>query len=139
MFLYSDLALIEKFLEEIVDNLSVDTSHCNYDAQPNKTTNDFGSIEKSEFFKQKAYHLINQSLICGYKNAESNVEDLNLPFYEKYFAIPSFVDNEEQEKTNREMQKKSVILYGLYVLKQKSSDSKNQSFVEYMRKVLSED
>lgn len=137
--MFSNLDLINKFYSDIYDILSVDSSNLKESVQPNKTSNDYGSFSETEFFRHKAYQIVNQSLICGFKNAESNVDDLNLPLYEKYFAVPTIVDDDEQDKYNEEMTKKSIILYGLYALKQKSSGTKNESFAEYIKKFLSEE
>ena len=60
----------------------------------NSTKNEY-PCDEQEFFRDKAVSLVNQSLICGYKNAESNVEDLNFPLYEKYFAVPTDLDESD--------------------------------------------
>jgi len=76
------------FYDEIVTKMSVDKEQLEKVAfvQSNATSNEYPTTEK-EFFEDKAMSIVNQSLICGFKNAESNVEDLNTPLYEKYFAV----------------------------------------------------
>jgi hypothetical protein len=86
------------FYDEMADKMSVDTDQLSYSDKKlileNSTKNEY-PCDEQEFFRDKAVSLVNQSLICGYKNAESNVEDLNFPLYEKYFAVPTDLDESD--------------------------------------------
>jgi len=43
--------------------------------------------EVNLFHSQKALAQANASFVCGFKNAESNIEDLSSPDYEKHFSV----------------------------------------------------
>jgi hypothetical protein len=67
------------------------------------------------FQAQKALAAANAGFICGFKTAESNIEDLQHPAHEKYFAVST------EKSTLGEYEKvqgsKVQILYGLYLLR----------------------
>jgi hypothetical protein len=69
--------------------------------------------------------------VCGFKNAESNIEDLGSPDYEKHFSV--LADQEQYESYHKIQVQKMKILYGLYIYKQKSSSGNCKSFQDYAK------
>ena len=59
--------------------------------QNNSETEDLDS-----FYAQKALAEVNARLICGFKTAESNIEDLSAPIHERHFTL--LTEQESQEK-----------------------------------------
>ena len=69
--------------------------------------------------------------MSGFKNPESNVEDLGHPDYEKHFTV--LADQAEQEEYHAIHVEKMKILYGLYVFKQRSSSGDLKTFSDYAK------
>jgi hypothetical protein len=97
--------------------------------QRNSEVEDLGT-----FRAQKALAEANAGFICGFKTAESNVEDLVEPAHERYFAVST--DQRAGADYHRVQGRKLQILYGLYLLRQKTSASTKQTFAEYVQKFL---
>ena len=76
----------------------------------------------------------NAGFVCGFKTAESNIEDLVQPVHEKFFEVPESASS--QIDFNKVQHDKIQILYGLFQLRQKSSASTQQPFAEYAQKFL---
>lgn len=57
--------------------------------------------------------------MCGFKTSESNIEDLAQSHLSKYFTVPQD-ENDENEFWQNQLSK-AISLYGLYLLRQKSS------------------
>lgn len=81
------------------------------------------------FQAMKALSEIEARWSCGYKVAESNIEDLINPAHEKRFAV--LTNQTQQEDHHKKQVSKAIILYGLYILKERNNDSKEKSFTEY--------
>ena len=81
------------------------------------------------FHAQKALAEVNARLVAGFKTAESNIEDLSQPAHERLFTVLS--DQDAQSAYHKVQLQKTQILYGLYLLRQRTSDSKGQTFAEY--------
>ena len=64
---------------------------------------------------QKALAEANAGFICGFKTAESNVEDLQQPAHEKYFTVST--ERSALDDYARVQGSKVQILYGLYLLR----------------------
>lgn len=80
----------------------------------NQQTN--SDVEDLEAFQaEKALAAANAGFICGFKTAESNIEDLQHPAHEKYFAVST--EKSTLDDYQRVQGSKVQILYGLYLLR----------------------
>jgi hypothetical protein len=59
--------------------------------QSNSETEDLG-----QFHAQKALAEVNARFVCGFKTAESNIEDLSAPIHERHFTV--LTEQASQEK-----------------------------------------
>ena len=57
--------------------------------------------------------------MCGFKTSESNIEDLAQSHLSKYFTVPQ--DENDVKEFCQNQLSKAITLYGLYLLRQKSS------------------
>ena len=57
--------------------------------------------------------------MCGFKTSESNIEDLAQSHLSKYFTVPQ--DENDIKEFWQNQLSKAITLYGLYLLRQKSS------------------
>jgi hypothetical protein len=90
--------------------------------------------DSNAFHARKAFADANAQFVCGFKTAESNIEDLKNPSHERHFTVP---DESEDPQTERNMHVKKIqILYALYLLKTKSSSVDQKTFYSFAEEFL---